>query len=138
VSPAGPFVVGVVYQDENPNGFYDSGEGLAGVTVTPDAGPAFATTGTAGGFAFPVGTSGTITITASGGGLSAPIQKQVTLTGNNVKVDFIQTGVSANTGATDTICVLKDQVTGKPPERRTAVSAWRNPVHSRARCMSMA
>ena len=30
------YLVGVVYQDANGNGCYDEGEGLAGVTVTPD------------------------------------------------------------------------------------------------------
>lgn len=84
----GPFVLGVVYNDANHNNFYDQGEGLVGVTVTPDSGSFFAVTGTAGGFAFPVGTSGTLIVTASGGGLASPITMQVTLTGVNVKVDF--------------------------------------------------
>lgn len=86
---AGPFAVGVIYTDSNNNNFYDIGEGMSGVTITPDTGGFFAVTGTAGGFAFPVGTSGTITLTASGGGLAGPIMKQVTLTGENVKVDFL-------------------------------------------------
>src|SRR5439155_266844 len=84
----GPFVLGVVYNDANHNNFYDQGEGLAGVTVKPDSGSFFAVTGTAGGFAFPVGTSGTLMVTASGGGLASPVTMQVTLTGVNVKVDF--------------------------------------------------
>lgn len=84
----GPFVLGVVYNDANHNNFYDQGEELAGVTVTPDSGGFFAVTGTAGGFAFPVSSSGTLMVTASGGGLASPITMQVTLTGVNVKVDF--------------------------------------------------
>lgn len=85
----GPFVLGVVYTDANHNGLYDPGEGLAGVTVAPDVGNFFSVTGTAGGFAFPVGTSGTLTVTASGGPLSAPMNSQVVLSGVNAKTDFV-------------------------------------------------
>ncbi len=85
----GPFVLGVVYNDTNQNNFYDPGEGIAGVTITPDSGTYFAVTGTAGGYAIPVGTSGTLTLTASGGSLSQPMTAHVTLTGSNVKVDFV-------------------------------------------------
>jgi uncharacterized protein YkwD len=91
---AGPFVLGVVFSDKNGNGIYDPGEGLAGVTIAPDSGSFFAVTGTAGGYAFPAGTSGTITLTASGGSLSAPIVKMASLSGVNTKVDFIPGGVS--------------------------------------------
>src|SRR5205823_1123194 len=58
------------------------------VTVTPDSGNFFAITGTAGAYAIPVGTSGTLMLTASGGSLAAPITLSVTLTGVNAKVDF--------------------------------------------------
>ena len=93
-----PLLLGVVYSDKNGNGFYDIGEGLAGVTITPDSGDFMAVTGTAGGFAFPVGTSGTIMVTASGGPLTAPITLPVTLTGDNVKLDFIA-GAASGVGA---------------------------------------
>ncbi len=83
----GPFLLGVVYNDTNHNNFYDIGEGISGVTITPSAGSFFAVTGTAGGFAMPIGTSGTITVTASGGGITTTTM-QVSLTGSNVKVDF--------------------------------------------------
>ncbi len=33
-----PFLTGVVYNDANGNNFYDIGEGIAGVTITPSAG----------------------------------------------------------------------------------------------------
>jgi len=88
-SATGPFILGVVFADANTNTFYDSGEGVSGITITPDSGSFFAVSATAGGYAIPVGTSGTITLTASGGSLSSPITKQVTLTGKNIKVDFI-------------------------------------------------
>ncbi|HLX61198.1 MAG TPA: CAP domain-containing protein [Planctomycetota bacterium] len=91
MTSVGPFVVGVVYADANSNNFYDIGEGISGVTVTPDSGSYFAVTGTAGGYAIPVGSSGTLTLTFSGGPLSAPVQKQVQLDGNNKKVDLLTT-----------------------------------------------
>ncbi|MCX7937681.1 MAG: CAP domain-containing protein [Chlorobi bacterium] len=83
------YIVGVVYRDRNGNGFYDIGEGLAGVTITPSRGNYYAVTSTSGGYAIPVtGLTGTITLTAQGGGITA--SKTVTLTGTNVKVDFTQ------------------------------------------------
>jgi hypothetical protein len=83
----GPFLIGVVYNDVNGNNFYDIGEGISGVTITPSTGTYYAVTSTSGGYAFPIGTSGTITVTASGSGLGS-ISKTVTLTGANIKLDF--------------------------------------------------
>ena len=82
------FMVGVVYKDTNGNNFYDAGEGLGGVTVTPDNGTHFAITSSSGGYAFPVGASGMVTITASGGALTGNVVKIATLAGVNVKMDF--------------------------------------------------
>ena len=85
------YVTGVVYQDSNGSGSYDEGEGLPGVTVTPDGTTCYAVTATEGGFVIPLPTSGsgTLTITASGGALGAPRTKTVAYTaGTNVKVDF--------------------------------------------------
>ena len=85
------YVTGVVYQDSNGSGDYDEGEGLAGVTVTPDSGTYYAVTASAGGFVIPLPTSGsgTLTITASGGALGAPRTKTISYTaGTNVKIDF--------------------------------------------------
>lgn len=83
------YIVGVVYRDQNGNGFYDIGEGLSGVTITPSRGNYYAVTSTSGGYAIPVtGLTGSITLTAQGGGITA--SKTVTLTGKNVKVDFTQ------------------------------------------------
>jgi len=86
----GPFIVGVAYTDTNTNDFCDIGEGLAGVTISLNpAGASYAVTATAGGYAFLVGTSGTVFVTATGGAFGANVvTKAVTLTGENVKVDF--------------------------------------------------
>lgn len=83
------YIVGVVYRDRNSNGIYDIGEGLAGVTITPSRGNYYTVTSTSGGYALPVtGLTGSITLTAQGGGITS--SKTVTLTGKNIKVDFTQ------------------------------------------------
>ena len=85
------YILGVVYNDNDHNGSYNSGEGLGGVTVTPASGTYFATTSSSGGFVIPLPTtgSGTMTVTASGGSLGGARIKTVSWTaGTNVKVDF--------------------------------------------------
>jgi hypothetical protein len=85
----GPFLVGVVYRDNDRTGFYGVGEGSAGVTVTPAGGTYYAVTSTSGGYAIPLtDLSGTLLVTFSGGPLTVPITKLVTLTGVNVSLDF--------------------------------------------------
>jgi hypothetical protein len=84
------FLTGVAYQDNNANGVYDAGEGLAGVTITLDRGGWFATTATAGGYAIPVAAnSGTYTATANGGPFHAA-SASVTVGPDNVKLDWVQ------------------------------------------------
>jgi hypothetical protein len=94
-----PFLTGVVYNDANGNGFYDIGEGIAGVTITPSSGNYYAVSSSSGGYAFPIPTSGTITVTASGKGFG-PITQTVTLTGTNVELDFTPQGTSGTTTTT--------------------------------------
>jgi len=83
-----PFIVGVVYNDMNGNSFYDPGEGLGGVTIMPSSGQYYAVTSSSGGYAIPCPTSGSWSITASGGVLPAGVTQSVTFKGGNVKVDF--------------------------------------------------
>jgi hypothetical protein len=96
-SSGGPFLVGVVYRDTVvANNFYDIGEGLPGVAITITAGGSgSAVTSPGGGFAIPVGTSGSVTVTASGGPLTAgtTLTQTVALTGENVRVEFKTTAV---------------------------------------------
>jgi hypothetical protein len=87
----GPFLLGVVCADANGNNFYDIGEGIQGVTITPSTGNYYAVSSSSGGYAFPIGTSGTITVTASGMGFG-PITKTITLTGFNIELDFTPQG----------------------------------------------
>lgn len=83
----GPFLLGVVYNDRNNNNFYDASEGIAGVTITSSTGSYYAISSSSGGYAFPIGASGTITVTASGPSIGL-ITKTLTLTGTNIKLDF--------------------------------------------------
>ena len=112
---SGPFLLGVVYNDRN-NNFYDIGEGIAGVTITPSSGGYYAVSSSSGGYAIPIGMSGTITVTASGPGFD-PITKTVTLNGANVKLDFTAsaqtsstTSTSAQTSITSTVITTSSTV----------------------------
>jgi len=96
---SGPFLLGVVYNDANGNNFYDIGEGIAGVSITPSSGTYYALSSSSGGYAIPTGTSGTITVTASGPGFGS-ITKTVTLAGTNVKLDFRSQDSSSTTQST--------------------------------------
>ncbi|WP_045221787.1 InlB B-repeat-containing protein [Desulfonatronum thioautotrophicum] len=95
-----PMLVGVVYEDLDQNGLYDMGEGLSGMTVMPDRGGYYAVTSASGGFAIPVqGMSGPLNLTVSGG-IYGTLTRQVTLTGNNIKVDFILSRTDQHTVST--------------------------------------
>lgn len=80
------FVVGTVWHDQNANDRYDEGEGFAGVTVTPSAGPYFAVTSAGGGYAIPVLAAGTFSLTFSGGGIATG-ERSVAVGTTSVLVD---------------------------------------------------
>jgi hypothetical protein len=83
-SPA--FLTGVVYNDANGNGRYDPGEGLGGVTVSvPGVGSV--TTFDTGGYSIAL-PPGSYVVTASGGGLAAPVVRQVSVGTDNVHLNF--------------------------------------------------
>lgn len=98
----GPFVLGVAYNDVTGIGFYDPTRPLAGVTVELSSGTgAFAVTASAGGFAFPVDTTGPFTIRFTGGPLgSSSFTQLITppFPGENVKVDFNGTAILTSQG----------------------------------------
>lgn len=83
------YIVGVCYSDQNDNGIYDPGEGIAGVRIMPSRGQYYAVTSSSGGYAIPFSGNGSVTITASGGGLNGNIVNDVTFEGDNLKVDFV-------------------------------------------------
>lgn len=88
------FVTGVCYSDRNSNGFYDVGEGLAGVRIQSEASSFYTVSSASGGYALPVpANAGSIVVRATGevGGPSEMVGVQdvpVTMAGANVKVDF--------------------------------------------------
>jgi uncharacterized protein YkwD len=84
----GPILTGVVMTDFNGNGKYDIGEGMGGVTITV-AGVGSITTWDSGGYSFAL-SPGTYTVTASGGGLAAPITRTVAVGTQNVRLNFSQ------------------------------------------------
>ncbi len=85
----GPFLLGVIYRDANGDGAYTEGEGMSGVTIHPTSGSYYAVSSTSGGYAIPItGLSGNLQVTFSGGALTNAITKTVSLTGQNVKLDF--------------------------------------------------
>lgn len=86
-----PMLVGVVYDDLNANNAYDMGEGLSGVSITLDEGSYYAITSDSGGYAVPLPDreEGTLDVSAHGGAFSHPVTKQISLTGKNVKLDFV-------------------------------------------------
>ncbi|MBI1311218.1 hypothetical protein GC176_07910 [bacterium] len=85
-----PMLVGVVFDDQNTDGFYNAGEGLSDVSITVSGPFGFysTTSMTAGGYQMHVA-PGFWTITASGGGLSEPmVYSNVHIGVENFKLDF--------------------------------------------------
>jgi uncharacterized protein YkwD len=83
------FLVGVVYRDQDQDGFYSPGEGISGITVMPDRGSYYAVTSTSGGYAIPIsGLTGPLQVTFSGDLLGRPVNQTVALSGANVKLDL--------------------------------------------------
>ena len=81
-----PFITGVVFNDTNNTGHYAIGEGLSGVTISI-AGVGSVQDFNTGGYSIRVN-PGTYTVTASGGGLLAPITQTVTVGPQNVALNF--------------------------------------------------
>lgn len=103
-----PYLLGVVYDDVDADGFYDAGEGAAGVTVVPSSGSYTDTTLTAGAYAFPTATSGTINVTFTHPSWGS-VTKPVVLGASSRKVDARR---SEFNGA-PTISAIADQATSQ-------------------------
>lgn len=118
----GPFLVGVVYNDVNSNGFYDLGEGLSGVRVTPSSGTYYATTSTSGGYAIPVKTAAaSFTVTFANGPLASSYTRNVTVAGESVKLDLVPT---TTPGAVSLVRPLPGAIVSSDTVRFT----WRKPM----------
>jgi hypothetical protein len=85
----GAFITGVVYTDRNGNGFYDVGEGLAGVRIDVPGSNFFAITGQSGGYSVPVPGDGVYMATFSGGSLPISNQAVTIRGGQNAKLDYV-------------------------------------------------
>jgi hypothetical protein len=81
-----PILTGVVMNDMNGDGKYEIGEGLAGVTITV-SGIGSTTTFDSGGYSIAVN-PGVYTVTASGGGLAAPITRTIAVGLTNYRLNF--------------------------------------------------
>lgn len=85
------FLVGTVWEDLDADGGYDPGEGVAGVSVAPDAGDLFAVTAAGGGFAIPIPLASPAlpsSVSFSGGGVPAR-QVGVAVGATSVLVDYV-------------------------------------------------
>ncbi len=82
------FIVGTVWSDVDGNGWYDVGEGLAGVTVNPSTGTYYAVTANSGGYAIPITATGAVTIDFSGGDLSVDGSVSTVLSNTSKLVDY--------------------------------------------------
>jgi uncharacterized protein YkwD len=84
-----PFITGVIYNDANGNGFYDPGEGVAGVRVDVAGSGFFAISTASGGYSVPVPGNGSYSVTFSGGG-QPTTQRTVNVANSlNAKADLL-------------------------------------------------
>ncbi len=135
-SDSNPFLTGVVFNDTAGNGEYEPGEGLSGVNISvADVG--LTTTLDSGGYSIQLA-PGTYTVTASGGGLPAPITRTVVLGNDNARLNFDQNPngatFSATTGnpATVTLGSLSAIEAGDTPSSYSARVDWGNGTASTA------
>jgi hypothetical protein len=85
-----PFITGVVYQDTNGNGFYDSGEGIGGIRVDVTGASFFAVTSSSGGYSVPVPAVNTSRTVTFSGGAFPTAQRTANIAGLlNAKVDLV-------------------------------------------------
>ena len=82
------FIVGTVWKDLNGNEYYDSGEGIGSVTVTPVDGAYYAVTPPSGGFAMPILSQGLYDVVFTEGSLAFPITRTVHVGTLSVLVDM--------------------------------------------------
>ena len=122
-----PFLTGVVFNDVNGNGKYGPGEGLGNVVITVSNGGQTFTTPTfdSGGYGLQLN-PGTYTVSASGGGLTAPITQTVALTTTNVRLNFVLPGAAVQAQAGAWVGLLYRDALGRLPSS-SEVDGWVNP-----------
>ncbi len=82
-----PFLLGVVFDDQDGDDFFDPGEELPDVRVAV-SGEGATFTGDGGGYGIRVDGSGTFNVTFSGGGLDGSVTRTVQIGAENVKLDL--------------------------------------------------
>jgi uncharacterized protein YkwD len=90
-----PFITGVVYRDTNNNGFYDPGEGIAGVRIDVAGSNFFAVSSSSGGYSVPVPGNGSFNVTFSGSGQPTAQRTVAVANSLNAKADYVAGGVPA-------------------------------------------
>ena len=90
------FILGVAYRDTDLNRFYSVGEGRADLVVQTAQGTANSTS--SGGYALET-TSGTRTVTLTGGGLTSALTVSATIRSENLKLDVIDGNVLQSSGS---------------------------------------
>lgn len=81
------FITGVVYTDHNGNDIYDVGEGMSNVSITFEGETYRAYN--AGIYSIPIANNSTYRVTISGGDLPEPVETEVEVIGQNVKLDIV-------------------------------------------------
>jgi uncharacterized protein YegP (UPF0339 family) len=87
------FLVGTVWQDMNNNDQYDPGEGMGGVTVSPDHGTYYAVTADGGGYAIPITSAGTYDVTFHSQDIDPGETLTVTVASQSVLLDLLYTAL---------------------------------------------
>ena len=84
-----PHVLGVVYRDNNENGYYDVREGIGGVRIATADGAYSTTTASAGGYGFRADVPGSYVLRATGPDFEGAFEVPLVVGVANVKVDFV-------------------------------------------------
>ncbi len=93
------YITGVIYDDKNNNNFYDIGEGIPNVTISPDKGKYYAITDESGAYTIPFKSSDGITkVEAFGDNFNIQVAS-VSLKNENYKLDFNIQKTGANGSA---------------------------------------
>lgn len=86
---SGPLITGVVYFDMDADGFYSPFEGVGGISISPAPASPTSVSSASGGYAVVAPNPfGTFSVVFSGGGLPVPVTREVTVDGENVKLDL--------------------------------------------------
>jgi hypothetical protein len=102
---ADSFVLGVVYNDNNNDGLYTSGEGAGGVEITINTDYAETRSASAGGYGIPLPDGDyTIQVTLAD---ESVYEKSFTINGENIKIDFRLNGLAGNAGTNDSVCFIQ-------------------------------